>query len=264
MIEAKAGRTWSWTESPALIGLALFALPPDVPGREIVLGVVGVGLIAACSRSLTGDGRFTRSARALIGALCLVTALGGFRLGWPFYLLVPMVVATALAFTFGFGRDLLATIERGRLGRTEWGLVALIAVVAAMALIGWVVLLSPDLTRLRAMLPDWPIPALVGAGLAFSVANAVLEEVIWRGVFQRWLMSFMPAAAAVCVQAASFGAAHYAGFPSGAIGMALAGVYGLMMGALALRSGGLAAPIVAHVVADAVIFAVLAGAADLR
>jgi membrane protease YdiL (CAAX protease family) len=42
--------------------------------------------------------------------------------------------------------------------------------------------------------------------------------------------------------------------------MGLAAMWGAMIGALALRSRGLAAPVVAHIAADAVIFAVLAGA----
>ena len=44
-------------------------------------------------------------------------------------------------------------------------------------------------------------------------------------------------------------------------GIGLAAIWGAMIGALALRSQGLLAPIVAHIAADAVIFAVLASAA---
>ena len=181
---------------------------------------------------------------------------------WPVYLLIPIAGAFALAFAAGFGRDFLAALARGRLRRTEWGLIALIAVVAAIALVAWVALFQPDLTRLRAMIPEWPLLGLIGAGATFSIVNAILEEIVWRGILQRWLTTFLAPPVAVAVQAASFGAAHYSGFPSGAAGIFLAAVWGAMIGALALRSKGLLAPIVAHVAADMVIFAVVAGALE--
>jgi membrane protease YdiL (CAAX protease family) len=42
-------------------------------------------------------------------------------------------------------------------------------------------------------------------------------------------------------------------------GAALAGLYGLLLGLLRQRSGGLAAPTFAHVFADATIFAIVTG-----
>jgi membrane protease YdiL (CAAX protease family) len=236
----------------------LFALLPVLP--TAVVGAAGAALVSSCIRPLPEDERFSRSARAIVGGLCVHFGLAGAWRIWPAYLVVPLLIALALAFSAGFKRDFLATFKLGRLGQTEWGLIALIAAVAATALIGWVVLLQPDLSRFREMLPDWPLLALIGAGLGFSVINAILEEVIWRGILQRWLMTFMSPLAAVLVQAASFGAVHYNGFPSGVVGMGLAAVWGGMIGGLALRSRGLIAPIVAHIAADVVIFAVVAGA----
>lgn len=243
-------------------GLVLYALLPIIPG--LVVGLAGTGLFLSCLRPLPGDGRFSRPARAIVAGLCVYAGLLRSLYVWPAYLLVPILAATALAFSAGFGRDLLATLDRGRFGRTEWGLIALIAIVAAVALVGWVLLLQPDLSRLAGMLPQWPLLGLIGAGAGFSIVNAILEEVVWRGILQRWLATFMSAPAAVFVQAVSFGAAHYNGFPSGLVGMGLAAIWGAMIGALAVRSRGLAAPIAAHIAADAVIFAVVAGALSQR
>lgn len=245
-----------WGDLATLLGLLLLAVLPLAPAP--VLGVAGGILLAGCLRGLPGDGRFSRPARAMTGALCLYLALGRAGMIWPVYLLLPILLALAAGFLAGFGREFLETLARGRLGRTEWVLIGLIAVVAGSALIGWVVLFRPDLSRLQSMLPRWPPAALIGAGVAFSVVNATLEEIIWRGVLQRWLMTFTAPALAVAVQAASFGALHYGGFPSGWVGMGLATIYGLMTGALALRSRGLLAPIIAHIAADAVIFTLLA------
>ncbi len=243
-------------------GLVLYALRPVLPG--IVPGLAGLGLALSCLRPLPGDARFSRSARAIVAGVCIYAGFARSWSMWPAYLLVPVLATIGLAFSAGFGRDTLAALARGRLGRAEWGLIALNAIVAAVALVGWVVLLQPDLSRLAGMLPQWPLIGLIGAGASFSVVNALLEEIVWRGILQNWLMTFMSAPAAVFVQAASFGAAHYNGFPSGLVGMGLAAVWGAMIGALALQSKGLAAPVVAHIAADAVIFAVLAGALAQR
>jgi len=254
------GHGWRWGDMITLLGLVVYALRPGLP--LFVMGAAGAALMAACIRPLTGDDRFSRPARAMVGGLCLYLAVAGSWRIWPAYLLVPIAGALGLAFAAGFGRDFLAALKRGRLRRSEWALIALIAIVAASALVTWVTLFQPDLTRLRGMVPEWPLLGLIGAGAAFSVVNAILEEIVWRGILQRWLTTFMTPWAAVAVQAASFGAAHYAGFPSGAVGIGLAAIWGAMIGGLALRSQGLLAPIVAHVAADAVIFAVLAGALE--
>jgi membrane protease YdiL (CAAX protease family) len=50
-----------------------------------------------------------------------------------------------------------------------------------------------------------------------------------------------------------FGAAHWAGYPSGWIGMLMAAVWGLMLGIIRLRTAGIALPYVVHVTANAVI-----------
>jgi hypothetical protein len=250
----------SWADGLTLLGLVLLALGPVLP--DIVLTVAGIVLLAASLRPMPRDGRFSRPARAMVGALCLYFAAGRVIFVWPAYLLVPILVVVLLGALAGFGREVSATLARGRLGRTEWLLVAVIALAAGAALVGWTVLLRPDLSKLQAMVPRWPLPALVGAGVVFSVGNAVLEEVIWRGVLQRWLATFMAPAAAVAVQAASFGALHYGGFPNGWVGVGLATLYGLMIGGLALRSGGLLAPVLAHIAADAVIFILLASSLD--
>jgi membrane protease YdiL (CAAX protease family) len=249
---------WRWGDMVTLLGLLVYALRPSLPAP--ILGAAGAALLTICVRPLPGDGRFSRPARATLGALCLYPLVPGVWRIWPAYLLVPIAAALLLGFAAGFGRDFLAALQRGQLGRSEWRLIALIAFVAAVALIGWAVLLQPDLTRLRAMVPHWPLLWLIGAGAAFSIVNAIMEEIVWRGILQRWLMTLMAPFVAVAVQAASFGAGHYHGFPSGSVGIVLAAIWGGMIGALAVRSRGLLAPIVAHVAADAVIFGVLAGA----
>jgi membrane protease YdiL (CAAX protease family) len=62
---------------------------------------------------------------------------------------------------------------------------------------------------------------------------------------------------AMFIQGVAFGIVHANGFPRGVVGVVLASVYGVSLGLLRLRSGGLLAPFVAHVIADATIFGIL-------
>jgi membrane protease YdiL (CAAX protease family) len=129
---------------------------------------------------------------------------------------------------------------------------AIVGGVTPFALVAWFVVMRPELGDLAAVyLPDAPLAALVLGGIAFAVGNAVLEELIWRGVITDALERSVSAELAIAIQALSFGVAHFHGFPRGVVGVILAGGWAAMLGWLRRRSGGLLAPTVAHVVADA-------------
>lgn len=245
-------------DAAAVLALALFALSPLRLLRP-TLAFVGGALLAA---SLLRARGFTRPAIALAGGFGLQGVLAFQWQVWPAYFVIPIIIAALTSVAVGSEAELLAAVKPGRLGRAEVAFVLLISATAALALLIWVWALKPELSGFTAMLPSWSVPALVGAGIGFAVINAVLEEVIWRGVFQHWLLSVATAAGAIVIQALSFGGAHYRGFPSGFVGVGLSTLYGLMLGALAFRSRGLLAPIVAHVTADAVIFAIIASSAE--
>jgi uncharacterized protein len=72
-------------------------------------------------------------------------------------------------------------------------------------------------------------------------------------VIQSRLTALLPERDAIFVQALSFGAQHVHGFPRGAAGVVLASVWAIGLGMLRRRAGGLLAPILAHIVADATI-----------
>jgi membrane protease YdiL (CAAX protease family) len=99
--------------------------------------------------------------------------------------------------------------------------------------------------------------SLVAVGVAFAVVNAFVEEVLFRGAVLHHLGHVLGSWPAVLVQALAFGTLHLNGYPYGLAGVALASVYGLLLGALRLRSGGLLAPWIAHVCADAVTFVLI-------
>jgi membrane protease YdiL (CAAX protease family) len=65
--------------------------------------------------------------------------------------------------------------------------------------------------------------------------------------------SLGPGFAALVLQALAFGAIHIRGFPRGWLGVGLACIYGLLMGVIRRRAGGMFAPWIAHVFTDVVI-----------
>ena len=92
----------------------------------------------------------------------------------------------------------------------------------------------------------------------FAMMNAALEEFMYRGIAMGALEAGLGAGTLpVFLQALVFGIVHIGGFPRGAVGIALAIIYGLMMGALRRRSSGLLAPWIAHVGADVAIGSIL-------
>lgn len=79
-----------------------------------------------------------------------------------------------------------------------------------------------------------------------SLLAGVGEEMLFRGLLQSWLLTFLPPHPAVFVTAAAFGAAH-AISPSYAV---FATVLGLILGYVCLWTGGLPAAMMAHAVYD--------------
>jgi len=118
-------------------------------------------------------------------------------------------------------------------------------------------LMKPDVDALAARLPGTLLGSAILAGACFSFVNAALEEVLFRGVLYDALESQWGWQTAVIISSTFFGVLHTAGYPPGSLGAVMAGIYGVLLGGLRRETGGLLWPIVAHVVADATIFAIL-------
>jgi hypothetical protein len=134
---------------------------------------------------------------------------------------------------------------------------------AAVALLSWYLLLHPNVADIvKAFVPDLPLGLLIVGGLIFSMVNAAVEEGAYRGVILHALdTSLGPGFAALLLQALAFGAVHIGGFPRGWLGVGLACIYGLFMGVIRRRAGGMFAPWIAHVFTDVVIAGILIGLA---
>ena len=98
-----------------------------------------------------------------------------------------------------------------------------------------------------------PAAAIFAGIVPYAMFNAAFEELVWRGVALQACTAEFGATFALLLSSLSFGLAHYRGFPSGALGVLLATIYGLMMGIVRIRSNGLFGPWLAPQVAGLLI-----------
>ena len=180
---------------------------------------------------------------------------------WPYKLLVPLSVYFLVVLLVPKLRRTLSWLRPGHLGKDILALVAATALLSGMALYLWNYALRPDLSRHLAYIPAVPFWTYPFLGLGFAFLNAAMEETAFRGiVMQATDSAFGPGVLSLLLQAALFGALHFLqGFPNGGWGFGMAFIYGIMLGHIRRKSLGMLAPWLAHVCADLVIFAILAG-----
>jgi uncharacterized protein len=230
--------------SLSVLAAQAVAGPRAPPWVHLALAAAAVAIAAVPNRA--------RGVRVLAAGLACAVAAG---VPWQ------LAMATAIAVHAVYARvagepSFLGRVLRER-GRVPIAATAVVAGVTPFALTGWLLVFRPNLEDLLTSIPRLPLPLLVLGGVAFALSNAALEELVWRGVFQEGFAELGGPAAGVLVSAASFGLAHAHGFPRGAVGVALAGTWAVMLGVLRHRARGLLAPLIAHVVADATIAVLL-------
>jgi hypothetical protein len=232
----------------AILIVILASLVPVVPlSLKYAIGIViGIATLRSWKRSSFYLGLFVCICLGMLlthtryGQVVLLVAIG-------LYSLITLVVS-----------DLRAGPSWLRLGtftRSSMLLCVGIATVSGAALAGWFFLFKPNISDiLHLYVPDFPLWLLVIGGLLFAVLNATVEEIAFRGiVFGALLHSAVPIGLALLLQALAFGAIHINGFPRGSVGVGLATIYGVFMGALRIRSKGLFTPWVCHIFVDFVI-----------
>ncbi len=94
---------------------------------------------------------------------------------------------------------------------------------------------------------------VIGFCLGFAFINACSRNSS-SGGHLRGLLEAFPVWLALGLQGALFGIAHLQGIPGGWSGVLLATIFGIYMGDLMRRSDGLLYPVLAHIMADIVIF----------
>lgn len=239
-----------------LVLTALVAIAPIIhPSAQVAIGV-SVTLTTALSARRRSRQAFSLG---LFWTLVAAAQLSGvyyqqvtFGCSIVAYGIIVWAVPS-LGFTMGWAR-------RGRLTRDVLLLMIAVVLTSSVALVCWYRLTAPDLNDLvHNFVPDLsPAVLLIGA-VGFSMANALVEEVAYRGVLMHALDAAVGvSAASVVVQAIPFGMLHYGGgFPRGWVGVVLAIGYGIMMGLIRRRAQGMLAPWLAHVLTDISIAAIV-------
>jgi membrane protease YdiL (CAAX protease family) len=202
-----------------------------------------------------------RGWRALHGGLLLIftplpTLLPGL-MRWPWHFAVPLLGYAGVVLLVPPLRRSVAWLRLGRFDGRVLAVAGGIVLIASAALLLFQSLFNPDLAHLRAQFPVTTGGKLLLFGVFFSLLNALLEKLGFRGVLQDALESQFRPTTALLIQAVIFGFAHYQGYPMGGWGVVLAAIYGLMLGWLRNWVRGLAAPVLVHVFADATIFAMV-------
>jgi len=221
---------------------------------------VGLYVCSGATLVVTSLALWRRWRHASRLGLFLCLALGGFVAGALSQVvlggatLVYLVLARFVPQLSGAGRWARA----GSIDRTTVWLSIAFTVTAATALLLWHEVVRPDLRDLyETFVPEVSPWLLVVGAVLFASINAAVEEAAYRGVVQDALEGVVSAPLAVSGQAIAFGALHIHGFPRGVLGVALASVYGVMMGVVRHRSRGLLAPWIAHVFTDLAIVSIL-------
>jgi len=207
--------TWSWAASVPLATIITWSLIPAPPGLPA----------AASCADLLSPPMLWRAAE----------------------LILVLVVVALVARAMGADRSQLP------LGRPDRWLVGL-AATAGFAIAPAALLLGEQAARpffgavhLQIALAGAILPALL-----FGVANASLEEVVYRGVLLRWTERYLGTMGAILVQAAAFGLAHTGSdfIVSPLPVLATMFVMGILAGLIVKRTGSLLVPIIIHAAFD--------------
>jgi uncharacterized protein len=191
--------------------------------------------------------------------LAMLAAVAVFlpALAWPWYALLPLAFYAGMAFLVP---PLRQSFPKVSAGRCDWlGLLsgAAISVTTTVVLIAYQAAASPDLTTLATKIPIGTFGNIAVAWLCFSLGNALLEELIFRGILYQAVAAEWGVAIAIGATAIFFGLGHFDGYPPGWTGAALACIYGIALGLLRWWSGGLGLVVACHVCADATIFGIV-------
>jgi membrane protease YdiL (CAAX protease family) len=178
-------------------------------------------------------------------------------LHWPWYLLLPLLAYCGIVLAWPPLRRTAPRFALGRLWGWPLAAAAALSVTTSVVLVAFQRLAHPEVTDLAARMPVAAFGNVLLAGICFSVVNAVLEELIFRGLLWEVAAAEWSGGVALVATSAMFGLGHLHGYPPGPLGAVLAGVFGLMLGLLRWWTGGLGLAIAVHICADATIFGLL-------
>ena len=176
---------------------------------------------------------------------------------WPWVWVAPFVGYFLLVAAVPRLRRSLIWLRFGKISTSSFFATVGIAGATALTLVLFRATTEPDVSSYSAALPFESLGGVLMAGIIFTIVNATLEEMVFRGILFDALESQWGARFTLVITALLFGLGHLRGYPSGVAGAGLAVVFGLVTGGLRLWAGGLVLPILAHLAADATIYIIL-------
>ncbi|MEZ5383812.1 MAG: CPBP family intramembrane glutamic endopeptidase [Microthrixaceae bacterium] len=241
------------------LSLSVLAVTTVVLLPHPATGLVALILLGIARWSASGGD--AESSAVSLAALCWATvgaaSVASFGLVWP----IPQALGLLVAFATwtAFGRDQPDWLRAGTVDRTTFWLAAASVPLTSTALAWFITSGRTDLdTAAEGLvgLPAWAIPL---AGIGFSLANPTVEEILFRGALQTALTRTLGnVGLSVVLQGIAFGAIHFNGVPGGPLGMAMAGLWGTVLGIVRHRTGSIRIPWLVHVFANATMFTVIA------
>lgn len=129
--------------------------------------------------------------------------------GWPWLWFAPLAAYAVIVTIVPPFRRSFRPWSLGRLNAATISTTAVITIGSAAVLIAFHCLALPDLARYRGFLPATIFGSVIAAGVLFSFLNALLEELIFRGVLfdaveSQWGAWTAVAATALLPRAVSF------------------------------------------------------------
>lgn len=203
---------------------------------------------------LAGTARLGHSV-LLIALLMLPLAVIGLY-GWPRYLVVPLLLYAALAINFTPLRRTIPRIAVGHIRTHDLSDGLGLAVACSALMLLSYLLFRIDFSFFRRQVPHWPEPKLIAACLGLALANAFLEELVWRGIVYDSLAVF-GVGPALTLSSMAFAISHVFFLPTPILGMSMALTFGLAAGWIRARTGGIALPILMHFLVDSTLAAII-------
>lgn len=198
--------------------------------------------------------------------LFLVISLEGYVSSWSLLSRVP-ALGKGLTIVAGF---LIILPFRAARNWSRWARMGRITPLITLSIVGIGIISSAALILWARWTDNFGLAVSMAAGIrayskiltivvlipCFAALNALVEEIVFRGVLQHALaVVFGSRHVVVGLQAAAFAAFHFAdGFPNGWTGYAMTLLYGSALGYLRGWADGLLAPWICHLLADLTIF----------
>ncbi len=239
-----------------LIALSAGAYLAEPPAAQYFL----FGLILASAASFALGKEVPRRLVPLLLATCLIRYFGGVWAIWPFQFLLPVILAVLLMAGFQVFRTPQPALTMGYFDKPIALAAAVVGLLAVAVLLAWQSLIDPQLFHRLPSRGSAPLLYTILFAGGFAFINAVVEEAYFRGILQSALQASSEAIHfPVLLQALLFGWVHLGAesVPNGYSGALLTFVFAIVLGYMRVVTRGLAAPILAHLIADLGVYLVL-------